>query len=418
MNDTHLFANLLATLIAIILATKLFGALAQRAGQPAVLGELIAGVILGGSVLGVIDPQGPVIFALAELGVLILLFEIGLHTELASLIRVGGAAASVGVVGVALPFVGGYLAAVALGLDTLPAVVCGASLTATSVGISARVLSDLGQLDRMEGRIVLGAAVIDDIIGLIILSIVAGLAAGVAPAPLPVLKTAALAFGFIGAAIMIGRMLVPTVFRWIARIEIAGTLGLFGLAFAFVLAWLAEHAGSAMIIGAFAAGLILNPTPQRRTIERATTEIGHFFVPVFFAAVGAAVDVRTFLDPRTLAIGGALIAVGMAGKMAAGFAPWWLKGNKALIGAAMIPRGEVGLIFAQMGLATGAIDVALFSAIALMVMVTTFAGPLLLQRLSGSSGERSKHDRPGQGGVDDLVAGEYSRSDVTGTAAE
>ena len=162
-----------------------------------------------------------------------------------------------------------------------------------------------------------------------------------------------------------------------------------------------------MIIGAFAAGLILNPTPQRRTIERATTEIGHFFVPVFFAAVGAAVDVRSFLDPGTLAIGGALIAVGIAGKLAAGYAPWWFAGNKALIGAAMIPRGEVGLIFAQMGLATQAIDVSIFSAIALMVMVTTFAGPPLLQHFSAKDAPASEVDRPGQGGVDDLVAGEY-----------
>lgn len=410
MAEDHAFVNILATLIAIIIATKLLGALAQRVGQPAVLGELIAGVVLGGSVLGIIDPQGPVVFALAELGVLILLFEIGLHTELGSLVRVGGTAASVGLIGIVLPFAGGFGAALLLGLDTLPAIVCGAALTATSIGISARVLADLGQLDRTEGRIVLGAAVIDDVIGLIILSIVTGLAAGVAPEPLPVLKTAALAFGFIAAAIIVGRTLVPTLFGWIARIEVAGTLGLFGLAFAFIMAWLAEHAGSAMIIGAFAAGLVLNPTPQRRTIERATTEIGHFFVPVFFAAVGAAVDIRSFLDPGTLAIGGALIVVGIVGKMAAGYAPWWFSGNKALIGAAMIPRGEVGLIFAQMGLATGAIDVALFSALALMVMVTTFAGPPLLQFFSRKDrGVSSELDRPGRGGVDDLVAGEYGR---------
>ncbi|HEX6313574.1 MAG TPA: cation:proton antiporter, partial [Gemmatimonadaceae bacterium] len=202
MAEDHAFVNILATLIAIIIATKLLGALAQRAGQPAVLGELIAGVVLGGSVLGIIDPQGPVVFALAELGVLILLFEIGLHTELGSLVRVGGTAASVGLVGIVLPFAGGFAAAMLLGLDTLPAIVCGAALTATSIGISARVLADLGQLDRTEGRIVLGAAVIDDVIGLIILSIVTGLAAGVAPEPLPVLKTAALAFGFIAAAIV------------------------------------------------------------------------------------------------------------------------------------------------------------------------------------------------------------------------
>src|SRR5687767_12997921 len=209
MTDSHVFVNFLATLIAIILTTKLFGALAQRVGQPAVLGELLAGVVLGGSVLGIIDPHGPVIFALAELGVLILLFEIGLHTEIGSLVKVGGSAATVGVVGVVLPFAGGYVAAVMLGLDTLPAIVCGAALTATSVGISARVLSDLGQLDRTEGRIVLGAAVIDDVIGLIILSVVSGLTAGVAITLGAVAMITATAVGFIIVALVIAARLAP-----------------------------------------------------------------------------------------------------------------------------------------------------------------------------------------------------------------
>jgi Kef-type K+ transport system membrane component KefB len=181
---------------------------------------------------------------------------------------------------------------------------------------------------------------------------------------------------------------------------------LIALAFAFAMAWLAAVSGSAMIIGAFAAGLVLHGAPQRREIERSTTGLGLFFVPIFFAAVGAAVDLRALADARVLAIGAVLVVVAMLGKFAAGYAPWWFQGDKALIGVAMIPRGEVGLIFAQMGLRTGALDTALFSALTLMVMVTTFVAPPLLSRLAGQPGRpHSPTDRPGDGGIDDLVSG-------------
>src|SRR5918912_3282193 len=176
----HDFTHLLALLVAVILATKALGEVAQRLGQPSVLGELVAGVLLGRSLLGVLDPADPVLTAMAEIGVLVLLFEIGLHTDLESLIEVGSSALTVALVGVALPFVLGYGAAVWLGLNPIPAVVCGAALTATSIGISARVLSDLGQLDTPEGQVVLGAAVLDDVVGLVILSVVAAVAGGAA----------------------------------------------------------------------------------------------------------------------------------------------------------------------------------------------------------------------------------------------
>jgi len=404
MHDTQTFTDVLATLVAVIIATKLAGALAQRVGQPAVLGELLAGVLLGVSALGLIERGDVALSTFAELGVLILLFEIGLHTELRALARVAREATAVGLVGVALPFAGGYGVALLLGLTTLQAIVCGAALTATSIGISARVLSDLGQLHTPEGRVVLGAAVLDDVLGLIILSIVSALAGGAAVSVPAVLRTTFVAFAFIAAALALGRLLAPPVFRVIERIEIAGTLGLFGLAFAFTMAWLADRAGSALIIGAFAAGLVLNSTPQRTLVERATTEIGHFFVPVFFAYVGASVDVRSFGDPAILLVGGLLIAVGIVGKFAAGYAAWWFRGDKRVVGAAMIPRGEVGLIFAQMGLATGVLTVPLFSALTLMVMVTTFVAPPLLQRIA-KHGLPDSEDRPGAGGVDDLVVG-------------
>ncbi len=402
----HDFPHLLSVLVAIIVATKLLGEGAQRIGQPAVLGELLAGVVLGVSALGILDPNEPVIAALSEIGVIVLLFEIGLHTDLESLLEVGSSALVVGLVGVVIPFVLGYWVAHLIGLPVVPAVVCGAALTATSIGISARVLSDLGQLETPEGQVVLGAAVLDDVVGLIILAVVSGVAAGASISLGGIALNIGASVGFIVAALLIGGFLAPPLFRVIARLETSGTLGLLALGFAFLLAWLAAGAKSAPIIGAFAAGLVLHRTPQRHDIEKKVTTLGHFFVPIFFAAVGAAVDLRTLVDREVATVGGALIVVALIGKFVAGYAPWWFKGNKAMIGVSMIPRGEVGLIFAQMGLATGALDVGLFSAIALMVMVSTFLPPPILARMSSTHPlPPNLEDQPGDGGIDDLVSG-------------
>ena len=412
MSDPHSFHHVLGALVALLVTTKLLGELAQRVGQPAVLGELLAGVLLGGSLLGLVDPSDAVLHALSEIGVLVLLFEIGLHTDVRSLARVGGAAVAVALAGVVLPCALGYWAAIALGLPPLAAVVAAAALSATSIGISARVLSDLGQLETREGQVVLGAAVLDDVIGLVILSVVGAAAAGAGVTAGGVLRTTAVAVGFIVAALVVGRLAVPPLFRAAERMRASGTLVVLGLALAFGLAYLAESAGSALIIGAFAAGLVLHETPQRPAIEEATTTVGHLVVPVFFAVVGASVDVRTLGDPRTLAVGGALVACGVAGKFAAGYAPFWFRGRKAMIGAAMIPRGEVGLIFAQMGLASGALTPALFSAVALMVLATTFIAPPLLARIAGAPAAggplpQNAAMQPGNGGIDDLVFGEH-----------
>ena len=404
--------HLLAVLFALLVATKVFGLAAQRLGQPSVVGELLAGVLLGKSLLGILDPADPVIHDLAQLGVIVLLFEIGLHTDIRSLLKVGAAAIVVAIVGVALPFGLGYGVCIALGLPVIPAVVAGAALTATSIGISARTLSDLGQLRTAEGQIVLGAAVLDDVIGLVILSVVAGLVGGRAVTAGGIASTTGIAVGFIVVALVLGNLFVPPFFRFIERVEASGTLGVAALAFAFLLASLAAMAGSATIIGAFAAGLILHNTPQRSRIDSATTSLGHFFVPIFFAVVGAAVELGTLANPRALVIGAALIGVGVVGKVAAGFAPFWFKGRKLLIGVAMIPRGEVGLIFAQMGLATAALTAQLYSAIALMVVVTTLVTPLLLAYMVRSTPRQvDVTERPGDGGIDDLVAGAAQRRD-------
>jgi Kef-type K+ transport system membrane component KefB len=379
----HDVASLIIALAVLLAASKLLGAAAQRLGQPAVLGELLAGVLLGGSLLNILHPTEPVMHALSELGVIILLFEIGLHTSLRSLMKVGGTASMVGSVGVVLPFALGYGVAHLLGVDQLAAIVCGAALTATSIGISARVLADLGQLESPEGQVVLGAAVLDDVVGLIILSVVSGLATGGSVEPLEVARITAVAIGFIVAALVIGNIVVPPAFKGVAAFQRSGgVLGPVALAFALLLAWLADRSGSAMIIGAFAAGLVLHGTKQRAAIEQSITTLGHYVVPVFFAVVGASVDVRSLMHGPILLIGGSLIVVGILGKIAAGFAPWWFRGNKLLVGVAMVPRGEVGLIFAQLGLTTGVLTVQLFSALTLMVMVTTFIAPPWLSRLS------------------------------------
>ncbi|MDH5234951.1 MAG: cation:proton antiporter, partial [Gemmatimonadota bacterium] len=278
------FEDLLLALVAIVAATKLLGELAQRIGQPAVLGELIAGVLLGGSVLGLIDPADPVLYAFAELGVLILLFEIGLHTDLRALAKVGSTAITVGVVGVVLPFAGGFLAARALGVEMLPSIVIGAALTATSIGISARVLSDLGQLRTPEGQVVIGAAVFDDVVGLIILSIVAAAARGAEVSATGITRTSVTAVGFVVLAVGLGSVAIPPLFAALEKVRQRGALGIIALGFALLVAWVASRAGSAMIIGAFAAGLILHPTPQRKEIERSVTRIGFLFVPIFFAS--------------------------------------------------------------------------------------------------------------------------------------
>jgi Kef-type K+ transport system membrane component KefB len=397
------FVALLGVLVAVTLFTKFLGELAQRIRQPSVLGELAAGVVLGGSVLGVLNPSDAVIHALAELGVLILLFQIGLHTDLRSLLAVGATAGTVGGVGVVLPFAFGYLASMLLGLTSMQALVCAAALTATSIGISARVLADLGELNSEEGRVVIGAAVLDDVVGLIILSIVSGVAAGGTLSVGNTIVIAAVAVGFVVVSLVIGNYIAPPLFRRVASLKVSGALGAISLAFALAMAWIAARVGSAPIIGAFAAGLILNATPQSHKIEESTKALGYFFVPFFFAAVGAAVNVRSFADPSVLALGGVLIVVGVVTKFVAGYAPFWFKGRKALIGVAMVPRGEVGLIFAQLGIATAVLGESQFNAVALMVMVTTLVAPPLLSALA--NGKHVEVDTAMDRGLESLVAG-------------
>lgn len=379
-------ATFLLALIAIFLAAKAFGEIAERLGQPAVLGELVGGVLIGVSGLHLVDPHDVTIHLLSELGVILLLFIIGLETDLKKLMEVGGPATAVAVVGVALPFAGGVLLGMSLGMRMMVSVFLGAALTATSVGITARVLSDLGHLQDDESQVILGAAVVDDIIGLVLLTVVGTLAAGGELTFLGVGRIILTAFGFVLLAIGIGSQLAPMLIRLIDRIEIRRGLFFSAILFAFLLAWLAQKAGSAIIIGSFAAGLVLARTHRGKEIEREVHDIAQFFVPIFFVVVGAAVDLKAIspFDPearRFLWIGLALTVVGIAGKVAAGAVAWRKGLKKIVIGVGMIPRGEVGLIFAQIGLSTKLLSSGLYSAVALMVMITTFITPPLLRRL-------------------------------------
>jgi Kef-type K+ transport system membrane component KefB len=393
---------LFGTLAAMLVAAKLLGELAERVGQPAVLGELVAGVLLGG-VLGLVPTEGAageIVHVFAELGVMLLLFEIGLETDLREMFRVGPASLAVAMVGVVLPFALGfaywaYLPHSASGGSTdltTAAIFVGATLTATSVGITARVLSDLGRMNTVEARIIIGAAVIDDVLGLVILTVVSGLAAGAALAPIGILRILAVAVGFLVVAVLVGRYVAPRLFDLVVRMRVRYVLLVFAIAFALALSSVAALAGSALIIGAFAAGLILSGTNQFDTIEREVRPVASIFAPIFFVSVGASVNLR-LLDPSQegsaglLGVAAVITLLAVAGKLAAGWAAPWVKYRRLVVGVGMVPRGEVGLIFADIGRRTGILNEAVFGAILLMVMATTFVAPPGLKLLFGSRAE-------------------------------
>ena len=346
----------------ILIASKVIGELTERIKQPPVLGELIAGVLLGGSVFALIPSVSgqsgyETFHLLAELGVVILLFEIGLETDLNDLIKVGVTSTMVAIVGIVAPFVLGFLSIIAFqkyGLLTfanptsgmLVAITVGATLTATSVGITARVLSDINKIHTPEAKIVLGAAVIDDILGLIILAVVTGLIEAskqgleTGISAVNVLTITLKAFGFLIASIIIGMLVTGKVFNFIQRLKVRGILLLSAISFAFLYAYLAHIAGLAAIVGAFAAGLVLAKTGQAKIIEERLKPVSDLVTPVFFVMVGAAVDISVFNPFNSgnipiLIIALVLFAVAVAGKFVSGFAVFKEGLNKKAIGIGM-----------------------------------------------------------------------------------
>ena len=392
-----------ALALAVILGmAKLGGHLAERIGQPPVLGELLVGVLLGNlHLLGITGLEAvkanSTVDVLARLGVILLLFEVGLESTVRDMLKVGLRSLVVAVLGVVAPWVLGW----GVGALLLPEhstyahAFLGAVLTATSVGITARVLRDLGRAQTPEARIILGAAVIDDVLGLVILAVVGGLIAaadagstlsstGVA---LIIVKAVVFLFG----ALSLGLWLSPRVFRLAARLYGKGTLLATGLVFCFVLAWLASRIGLAPIVGAYAAGLILERAHYRDFTQKGEHEleelihpITSFLVPVFFVLVGMGVDLAAFSSREVLVLAGLLTVAAIIGKQLCALGALGTRLDSISIGIGMIPRGEVGLIFANIGLGLAlngeqVIDRGTYSAVIIMVMVTTLVTPPLLQ---------------------------------------
>ena len=375
--------DLLLGLVLVWLAAKVAGEAMERIGQTAVLGELLAGVIIGPGVLGLVH-ESRELHALAELGVLILLFEVGLESDLEDLLRAGLQAALVAFVGVAAPFAVGYVVMDWLGHPTLLAVFVGATFTATSVGITARVLRDLGRLQDAAAKVVLGAAVVDDILGLIILAVVTGVAQTGSVSLVTVGLLSGKAVAFLVVAILAGIRLAPVLVRWIGRMQARGTLIVYSVVFAVGLAAVADLMGLATIIGAFAAGLILATTERRVHIEERLKPVADLLVPVFFVTVGMKVQptlLNPFAENTQFSLAILLAAVAVASKLATGLAVYQRGVRRWPVAVGMVPRGEVGLIFAGVGLAAGVVAEDLYSALIVVVMLSTFAAPPWLKAL-------------------------------------
>jgi Kef-type K+ transport system membrane component KefB len=409
-------APILLMLAVILLAAKLAGDLAARVGQPAVLGELLVGVLLGNlSLVGLTIFEGwrtdPAVDLLSRLGVVILLFEVGLESTVPQMMKLGLPAFVVASLGVAAPMLLGFVVGALLLPDqnVLVHLFLGATLCATSVGITARVFQDLGRSQSLEARLILGAAVIDDVFGLIILAVMVGMvsgpgSAGSGPAGIAIIVLKA--GGFLLLSLLLGRYLSPRLFRFASRLRAHNVLLATALAFCFLLAWLANFIGLHPIVGAFAAGLILEEVHYKdlvdreaRTLEHLVHPISGLLVPVFFVVMGLRTDLRAFAQPGVLGLAVALTVAAIAGKQICALGVLGSGADRLTVGLGMIPRGEVGLIFANIGLGLQMggrplLDAATFSAVVVMVIVTTVATPPLLKWSLGRAVGRATLPEP------------------------
>lgn len=402
----------LAGLVLVIVGAKLGGELFERLKQPAVLGELVVGVLIGN--LGLFGLHAleflktdPGLAILGEIGVILLLFQVGLETDLDEMLAVGWSSLLVAVLGVVAPFLLGWGVAVWFVPEesTLAHAFLGATLCATSVGITARVLQDLGKSQTREARIVLGGAVIDDVLGLLVLAVISGLIVAAdtgeklsSGAILLIIVKAAV---FLVGAVLVGRWLSPLLFRWAGRLRGHGVLFATALVFCFGLAYLSGLLGLAPIIGAFAAGILLDPLHYRHFLDRGDHELDELvkplswlLVPVFFVLMGIRVDLATFRDPAVLGFAAVLTLAAVVGKMACALGVVERGVDRLSVAVGMVPRGEVGLIFAAIGstLKVGGIPVIspkIFSAIVIMVIVTTLLTPPVLKYTLGRSERRA-----------------------------
>ncbi len=387
--------NTLTDILLVLVFAKAAAEIAERIGVPAVVGEIVAGIAIGPSVLGWVGTE-EVLTTLGEIGVILLLLEVGMQMDLRELRSVGRAALSVASVGVVVPFALGYVTALALNLGSDTALFLGAALSATSVGITARVFGDLGVLATIESRTVLGAAVADDVIGLVILTVVVRLVTGSGElSAVGIGSIIAVALLFLVGTTVVGTLGVPRIFRAIDRYSrSAGTLFALALAFALGLAWLATKAELAPIIGAFVAGLCLGRSHVAERIQVELTPVGHLFIPVFFLQIGINSDITRFANGTVILIALCLLAVAIVGKLVSGWATIGLPMDRLIVGVGMVPRGEVGLIFATIGLSTGVLNDDTYAALLAVVLGSTLLTPPALRLLVTRRAATLKANRP------------------------
>jgi Kef-type K+ transport system membrane component KefB len=420
-----ILSGVLLTLVIIYLSSKLGAEVAKRFDFPPVLGELVAGVIVGVSALHLVifpegglsaadsvlmsalqglnqlspeavsrifESQSEVISVLAEIGVIILLFEIGLESDLRQLKEVGAQAVVVACVGVAAPFAAGTAGLMLVfHVAAIPAIFAGAALTATSIGITSKVLSELGQLKSKEGQIIVGAAVIDDVLGIIVLAVVASLAKTGEIDVANVIYLIVSATAFLIGSILLGGVFNKSFVAIVDQLKTRGNIVIPAFIFAFFMAFLGNAIHLEAILGAFAAGLVLDETDARNELDELIKPIADLLVPIFFVTVGARADLGV-LNPMVpenragLLIAVFLVAVAIVGKLVTGWAVFGIPGvNRVAIGVGMIPRGEVGLVFAGIGSASGILDKPLEVSIIIMVILTTFLAPPFLRVAFSSS---------------------------------
>ena len=380
-------ADVLAALFVVLLAAKLGDELFKRINQPALIGEILAGVVIGPSILGLVEPS-ETLEVFAELGVVFLLFWVGLETRLSEMREVGGTAARVGLLGVIVPFAAGYGAGALAGENPETSVFIGAALVATSVGITSAVLLELQALASRAARTILGAAVIDDILAMVLLAVAVGVAesGGVDVASIAVVVVVAAAFVLfvaLGGTRIVARW--PDIFH-APKFSQSPLLPVVILCIG--LAAFAAQIGLAAIIGAFLAGLVVAETKDQHDIEEEVAPLYAFFPPFFFAFIGIEVDVGAFADISTLGALFALSVIAFATKfLAAWLASRSLGGADAVtVGLGMVPRGEVGIIVAGIGATAGVIEADLFAVIVGMSILTTLVIPPLLRRSVARSG--------------------------------
>jgi Kef-type K+ transport system membrane component KefB len=374
---THGGNELPLAMLLVFATAKIMGELFERLRLPGIVGEILAGVLLGASVLNWVDPRQ--LTELADLGVMFLLFRVGLEVRASDLVKVGRIASLVAVLGVIVPLVMGYAIYVYYGYNQIESLFVGAAMVATSVGITAQVLASKGLLNVRASRIILAAAVIDDILGLIVLAVVSSLAKGEINI-LQLVTTAGFSVGFTIFVLSIGSKTVGKVLPRMQQ-RLRGGESQFSLAMIllFALAVFASYAGVAAIIGAFLAGVALSDSVSRRVhdLAQGVTEL---LVPFFLAGIGLALDIRVLQNPQTLALAGVITLAAIVSKLLGcglgAFSLGWPEARR--IGAGMIPRGEVGMVVAQLGAGMGIVSSTTYSVVVLMAVSTTIVAPLLI----------------------------------------